>query len=138
MSGLDVFRAQHRLQALAQVISPIWHGIDFLLVPTTGTAYTLTQIAADPIARNGDLGFYTNFTNLLDLSAIAVPSGFTARGFPTGVTLIGPAWCDMTLASVARGMQQLAATPLGATGIPQAPVEPSSGRRLRSFTHKIP
>ncbi len=138
MSGLDVFRAQHRLQALAQVISPIWHGIDFLLVPTTGTAYTLTQIAADPIARNSDLGFYTNFTNLLDLSAIAVPSGFTARGFPTGVTLIGPAWYDMALASVARGMQQLAATPLGATGIPQAPVEPSSGRRLRSFTDKVP
>lgn len=70
-------------------------------MPTTGTAYSLTQIAADPIARNNELGYYTNFTNLLDLAAIAVPSGFTARGFPTGVTLIGPAWCDMALAGVA-------------------------------------
>lgn len=124
VTGVEIFRAQHRLQALAKAISPIWRDIDFLLVPTTGTAYTLTQIAADPIARNSDLGFYTNFTNLLDLAAIAVPSGFTARGFPTGVTLIGPAWGDMALAGVARRMQQLAATPLGATGFPQTPVEP--------------
>ncbi len=121
MTGVEIFLAQHRLEALAKAISPVWRDIDFLLLPTTGTAYSLTQIAVDPIARNSDLGFYTNFTNLLDLAAIAFPSGFTARGFPTGVTLIGPAWCDMALAGVARRMQQLAATPLGATGFPQAP-----------------
>jgi allophanate hydrolase len=124
MTGVEIFRAQHRLEALAKAISPVWRDIDFLLLPTTGTAYSLTQIAADPIARNSDLGYYTNFTNLLDLAAIAVPSGFTARGFPIGVSLIGPAWCDMVLAGVARRMQQLAATPLGATGFPQAPFEP--------------
>lgn len=122
VSGTEIFRAQHRLQHLARMISPIWRDIDFLLVPTTGTAYTLTEIADDPIERNSNLGYYTNFTNLLDFSAIAVPGGFTSRGFPTGVTLIGPAWHDMVLASVAQRMQQLAATPLGATGFSQAPV----------------
>jgi allophanate hydrolase len=78
------FRAQHRLQALTKSISPIWRAIDFLLLPTTGTAYTLTQIAADPIARNSDLGFYTNFTNLLDLSAIAVPAASRRVVFQLG------------------------------------------------------
>jgi allophanate hydrolase len=127
MTGVEIFRAQHRLEALAKAISPVWRDIDFLLLPTTGTAYSLTQIAADPIARNSDLGYYTYFTNLLDLAAIAVPSGFTARGFPIGVSLIGPAWCDMALAGVARRMQRLAATPLGATGFPQAPFDTVSG-----------
>ncbi|HXW71951.1 MAG TPA: allophanate hydrolase [Methylocella sp.] len=123
VSGADVFRAQHRLKMLAKKIEPIWRDIDFLLVPTTGTAYSLAEIESDPIARNSDLGIYTNFTNLLDLAAIAIPSGFTRQGFPTGVTLIGPAWCDMALAGVARRMQNLAATPLGATAIAQPPLK---------------
>jgi allophanate hydrolase len=133
VSGIEVFRAQHRLQMLGKKIGPVWRGIDFLLVPTTGTAYSLTEIAADPIARNSDLGIYINFTNLLDLAAIAVPGGFTTGGFPTGITLIGPAWCDMALADVARRMQHLAATPLGATGIAQGSVEPPSRASAAAF-----
>ena len=132
-NGMEIFRAQHRLQMLGKKITPIWRDIDFLVVPTTGSAYTLTEIAADPIARNSDLGIYTNFTNLLDLSAIAVPSGFMSRGFPTGVTLIGPAWHDMVLAGIARRLQQLAATPLGATGFAQTSVEPVARASPEAF-----
>jgi allophanate hydrolase len=121
ITGPAVLRAQRRLAELAQIISPVWKGIDFLLVPTTGTAFSIAQLAAEPVLRNSELGTYTNFTNLLDLSAIAVPNGFTAKGFPAGVTLIGPAWHDGALAAFGARMQEAAGTPLGATGIAQPP-----------------
>ena len=117
--AVETFQAQYRLQELTQTIRPVWDSADFLLVPTTGTAFSLAELEAEPIARNTDLGYYTNFTNLLDLAAIAVPSGFKANGFPVGVTLIGPAWQDATLAAFGHAMHQAAGGPLGATG--QAP-----------------
>jgi allophanate hydrolase len=137
VTGPDVLRAQHRLTELAQIIRPVWNSIDFLLVPTTGTAFTIAQIQADPVLRNSDLGTYTNFTNLLDLSALAVPNGFTAKGFPVGVTLIGPAWHDGTLAAFGAKMQAAAATPLGATGISQPPPSTTAGMTVHPLTEIV-
>jgi allophanate hydrolase len=119
--GVDTFEAQYRLQELTQAIRPVWEAAEVLLVPTTGTAFSLADVAAEPIARNTDLGYYTNFTNLLDLAAIAVPSGFKTSGFPVGVTLIGPAWHDAKLAALAQAMHQTMGGPLGATGGAQPP-----------------
>jgi allophanate hydrolase len=119
LSAAELFKAQHRLAELKRAIAPVWNTIDFLLLPTTGTAYTIQEILADPVTRNTNLGYYTNFTNMLDMAGIAIPSGFNARGFPSGVTLIGPAWSDARLASYAAAMHRAASTPLGATGIGQ-------------------
>ncbi len=119
--GVETFQAQYRLQELTQAIRPLWETADVLLVPTTGTAFSLAELAAEPIARNTDLGYYTNFTNLLDLAAIAVPGGFKTSGFPVGITLIGPAWHDAKLAALAHVMHQATKAPLGATGLPQPP-----------------
>jgi allophanate hydrolase len=124
--AVETFQAQYRLQELAQVIRPVWDKADVLLVPTTGTAFSLAELEAEPIDRNTDLGYYTNFTNLLDLAAIAVPSGFKASGFPVGITLIGPAWHDAALAALGQAMHQAMGGPLGATGLPQPPVPASA------------
>jgi allophanate hydrolase len=118
--AVDTFQAQYRLQELTQAIRPVWDAADVLLVPTTGTAFSLADLEAEPIARNTDLGYYTNFTNLLDLAAIAVPGGFKASGFPVGVTLIAPAWHEAKLAALGHAMHQAMGGPLGATGLPQA------------------
>ncbi len=129
-SAVDSFQAQYRLQALAQAIRPVWDLADILLVPTTGTAFSLAELEAEPIARNSDLGYYTNFTNLLDLSAVAVPGGFKSSGFPVGVTLIGPAWHDAKLAAIGHAMHRAMDGTLGATGIgqPAAPaLQPDTG-----------
>jgi allophanate hydrolase len=126
--AVDTFEAQYRLQELIQAIRPVWDSAEFLLVPTTGTAYSLADLEEEPIARNSDLGYYTNFTNLLDLAAIAVPCGFKTSGFPVGVTLIGPAWHDARLAALGHAMHRAMGGPLGATGVaqPSAP-EPAPG-----------
>jgi allophanate hydrolase len=72
-----------------------------MLLPTAGTHYTHAEVAADPIATNTNLGYYTNFVNLLDLAAVAVPAGTRGKAMPFGVTLIGPAWSEEALLQTA-------------------------------------
>jgi allophanate hydrolase len=100
-SAVDAFAAMHRLQELRAWTDRLFETIDVLVLPTVGTTYTHAEIAADPIGRNLNLGHYTQFTNLLDLAAVAVPNGFTADGRPAGLTFFGPAFSDDDLAGVA-------------------------------------
>ncbi len=100
-SALDAFSAQYRLRELAAAARLIWQDTDLLLLPTAGTHYRIDEIAAAPLQLNSNLGRYTNFVNLLDLAAVAVPAGFTDHGLPFGVTLIAPAWQDNDLLMLA-------------------------------------
>ena len=56
---------------------------DVLLLPTAGTHYRIADEQADPIRLNSTLGRYTNFVNLMDLAAVAVPAGFTPAACPS-------------------------------------------------------
>ena len=96
-SAVDAFNASYRLQELLKKSKAQWEEMDVLLLPTTGTIYTHDQIAADPIRLNSNLGYYTNFVNLLDLAAVAAPAGFRTNGLPFGITFIGPAFSDAAL-----------------------------------------
>ena len=77
-----------------------WEKMDVMLLPTTGTIYTIVEVEADPIGLNSKLGYYTNFLNLMDLCAVAVPGGFQENGLPTGVSLIGPAGTEQELLDI--------------------------------------
>jgi allophanate hydrolase len=100
-SAVDSFRAAYRLAELRRQTDAEWPRMDVLLLPTTGTIYTHEEIARDPVALNSNLGYYTNFVNLLDLAAVAVPAGFRANGLPFGVSIIAPAFSDDALLSLA-------------------------------------
>jgi allophanate hydrolase len=114
-SAVDAFLAEYRLRELRRATDAEWAHIDLMLLPTTGTIYTHAQIAAEPIKLNTNLGYYTNFVNLLDLAAIAVPAGFRSKGLPFGVSLIGEAFSDQALLALAARF--LAEPPLhAATG----------------------
>jgi allophanate hydrolase len=102
--AVDAFRARHRLQELRAWTDRLWERADVLLLPTTPTTFTRAQVVADPVARNLVLGRYTQFANLLDLSAVAVPGGVTADGRPVGVTLLGPAFAEQRLLDAARAL----------------------------------
>jgi allophanate hydrolase len=123
MSAAEVYGGLERLALLRQQIAPLWRRIDLLLVPTTGTIYRIAEIDADPIALNSTLGHYTNFANLLDLSAIALPSGFQANGLPVGATLLAPAFHDPLLGAIGAAFQRQGGLPLGATGAALPPVD---------------
>ncbi|VVO43991.1 allophanate hydrolase [Pseudomonas fluorescens] len=106
VDGVQTFRAQYRLQALKALCDKALDNLDCVLTPTIGRPVTLAELAAEPVLRNSELGYYTNFMNLLDYAAVAVPSGFMSNGLPWGVTLFGRAFTDQYLLSVADALQR--------------------------------
>lgn len=131
--AIDAFSAYYRLRELRRATEPVWNDIDVLLTPTAGTVYRIAEVEADPVALNSNLGTYTNFMNLLDLAAIAVPAGFQRDGLPFGVTLAAPAFTDEALCVLGELAQPLAAGTMGATGLPlpaAAADEPAGGQDL--------
>ena len=103
-SAVDAYNGLYRLAELARAAEVMWAGIDLLLLPTAPTSYRVTEMLAAPIALNATLGAYTNFVNLLDMAAIAVPAGAYASGVGFGVTLIGPAGTDRALIDAANAL----------------------------------
>jgi allophanate hydrolase len=118
LSAADAFAASYRLKALRRQTEAEWNRADILVTPSAGTIYTLSQVEADPVALNSRLGYYTNFVNLLDLSAIALPAGFRGDGLPFGITLLAPAFHDDALCALGARVQRSFALTLGATGCP--------------------
>ncbi len=116
-SAVDTYNAQYKLKALQRKAETVWQDIDLLVTPTAGTIYKIAEVNAEPVVCNSNLGYYTNFVNLLDLSATAVPTGFQANGLPFGITICAPAFQDDQLLSLADKLQQKSSKTLGATGI---------------------
>lgn len=128
-SAADAFAGRYRLAELRRSTEPVWQSIDALCVPTFPRPQTLAALAADPIGPNAELGTYTNFVNLLDLCALAVPSHPRADGWPAGVTLIAPAGRDAALVPLGDTLHRAAGIPMGATGRPLPPApEPGPAR----------
>ncbi len=101
IGAVEAFQAAHRLAELSRASASVWEQADALLLPTAPTIFTAAEIADEPVARNALLGTYTNFVNLLDLCAVAVPAGVPGGEQPFGVSLIAPAGADPTLLSLA-------------------------------------
>jgi allophanate hydrolase len=114
-SAADAFAAQYRLADYKRICERMFASVDALLVPTAPAAYRIADVQADPIRLNSRLGHYTNFVNLLDLAALAVPDSMRADGLPFGVTFIAPAFCEGALLELGAQWQRAAALPLGAT-----------------------
>ncbi len=107
-SAEDYFNAEYKIKAYKRQADLLMTDIDFALTPTTGTIYTIEEVNADPIQLNTNLGYYTNFMNLLDFSAYAVPAGFRENGLPFGVTLFSDAFEDRKLMQLGESYLQKA------------------------------
>jgi allophanate hydrolase len=112
-SAVEAFDAYYALEGLRRETASVWEQVDFLLLPTAPTHYTIPQVQQAPVELNSNLGYYTNFVNLLDLAAIAVPAGFKPNGLPFGVSLIGKAFTDDGLLQVADRLHRSLAITLG-------------------------
>jgi allophanate hydrolase len=118
-TAADAFAAFYQLEDLRRARDHTFRSIDAMVLPTAPTIYSIAQVQADPIALNSRLGTYTNFVNLLDMCALAVPAAMRPDGTPFGVTLLAPAHDDMALASIGRAFHAATALPVGALGRPQ-------------------
>jgi allophanate hydrolase len=115
ISAVTACQDAYRLKTLQRQAEHQWQGIDILALPTTGTIYTIAEVAASPFMLNRNLGTYTNFVNLLDLSAIAVPNGFQTNGLPTGITFMALAGYDQFLCELGHLFHTQQPVKLGAT-----------------------
>ena len=113
-SALDAFRAQYRLSVLHRAAEDVLATVDCLLLPTAGTIYEIAAVMADPVRLNTNLGLYTAFANLLDLSAVAFPAGLRTNGLPFGISLLAPAFAERALLELATRFQQRAGLSYGA------------------------
>jgi allophanate hydrolase len=117
-SAADAYKGAYELRRLKRETDRVWTQVDCLLTPTAGTIYTIQAMQQDPVRLNSNLGYYTNFVNLLDYTAVAVPAGFQNDGLPFGITLVAQAHHDTLLLHLAERLQQTYALPLGATAMP--------------------
>lgn len=94
LTASEAFAGFDRLASLTRQSSPLWSGIDALLLPVTESHPTLAEVAADPVGVNSRMGRFTNMVNLLDLCAVAFPGPSREDGLPFGVQLLAPAGHD--------------------------------------------
>lgn len=129
LSAANAFLGIYRLADLKREAEPMLAGLDMLCVPTIPTFYSVADLEADPVTPNSNNGTYTNFVNLLDMCAIAVPTAPRSDGRPGSVTLIADASKDADIATIARGFEADCPRTLGATThsvpVPEALPEPA-------------
>ncbi|MGF6835868.1 allophanate hydrolase [Paenarthrobacter sp. TE4293] len=110
-------------------------GFDALVVPTAPFHPTLAEVAADPVGVNSRMGTYTNFCNLFDLSAVAVPAGTvtetsgdkTGSTSQFGLTVVARTFEDGVAADIARRIELTPELPeLFAAGAATAPAQSSA------------
>lgn len=118
-----------RLEELKHRAMARLEGFDALLVPTAPFHPTLAEVAADPVGVNSLMGTYTNFCNLFDLCAVAVPAG-EVEGSQFGLTVVGRTFDDAVAADIARRIEATPVAPelLAAGAVPAvaAAGQPSS------------
>ena len=130
--AVAAFEAIYKLAELRRATEAAWRDFDVMAVPTLPRAYRLDEVAAEPVRTNSNLGTYTNFVNLLDLCAIAVPAGMRTDGLQSSLTFIAGAGADGLVAMIGAQVHAASGVPIGATGVmpPRAPVIPVDAGRL--------
>lgn len=104
-TAIDAFDGFYRLSELKRLSEKILNTVDLIVTPTAGTIYTREQIRNNPLELNTNLGYYTNFMNLLDLSACAIPGGLIDDGLPFGITLFSKGWRESALLDLGQKFQ---------------------------------
>jgi len=105
-SAIDYFVFRDKLESLKSIAWEILNQVDALLTPTAPTIFKIQEVLEDPIQKNTQLGYYTNFVNLLELCAYSIPIKFTNENSPFGVTLIANKNLDNTLLDLADDIRE--------------------------------
>lgn len=101
INAINYFESEYILKKNRKKAEKLFEEFEFMLTPTTGTIYKIEEVNNNPIELNTNLGYYTNYMNLLDLSAIAVPAGNRTNGLPFGVTVVAKNFEEEKLLSYA-------------------------------------
>ena len=105
-SAEETFRMLYRARELRRMAASDFKRMDIFLLPTAPTTYTIEEVRRNPVSANVNMSYYTNFMNILDLCAVAVPAAVTrmpgtSADLPFGVTMAAPAFSEARLLSLA-------------------------------------
>ncbi|WP_066903068.1 allophanate hydrolase [Mycolicibacterium houstonense] len=100
-SAADLLRDRRRVDELRRRALALLAGCHALMVPTAPEHPRIDEVAADPVGVNARMGRYTNFCNLFDMCAIAIPAGVVSDGARFGITLLAPGFHDGVVADLA-------------------------------------
>jgi aspartyl-tRNA(Asn)/glutamyl-tRNA(Gln) amidotransferase subunit A len=101
-------RAQKVRRKIFEDFKQAFTQVDFILTPTTASdAFALDDPSMDPMAMYLE-DVFTVAANLAGLPAISVPSGFSEKGLPLGMQLIGPALSEEKLFNAAFALETAA------------------------------
>jgi allophanate hydrolase len=120
IGAVELFNGIYRLAALKRQADLMWDAID-VLAPHHGHDLSRGGTAGGADRAQQQPRAYTNFVNLLDMAAVAVPAGARANATGFGITLIGPADTD-------QGLLTLANDYLAAADLPPPPPLDLEGR----------
>ncbi|MCK4594967.1 Asp-tRNA(Asn)/Glu-tRNA(Gln) amidotransferase subunit GatA [bacterium] len=97
-------RAQRVRTKIRRELDEAFSRVGLIVSPTfPTTAFKLGEIAGDPLATFlGDL--FTNPANLAGLPALSIPWGSDGDGLPIGMQLMGPAFSEERLFTVAEAL----------------------------------
>ena len=113
-SAVEAFQAHYQLSELRRQVACMLEGIDVVVTPTVPRPFRVSEMLADPITRNAEVGFYTYGVGPLDLCAISVPSRLRDDGLPFGISLVGRAGAEASLRALGTRFEQWTAQPSGA------------------------
>jgi allophanate hydrolase len=138
-TAAQAYQAYYRLRDLRGQAAALFQDLECVVMPTAPEHPTKAEVEADPVGVNVRLGKYTNFVNLLDLTALAVPAGFAGE-LPFGITLIAPAFREARLASLGARFHADQGLPQGAGKhrVPEpalAPLDPPAPRLAVAGLH---
>ncbi|BBE74867.1 amidase family protein [Oharaeibacter diazotrophicus] len=118
-SAADVFVAQYELAGHRKYALALFDDVDVMVLPTTPTTFTVEELEERNVECNAIMGSYTNFVNLMEFCALAVPNGFRPDGLPQGLMFVGPSFADDRVLGFGAAWHRATGLTLGATGHPQ-------------------
>lgn len=124
LSASAMVRDLARLEELRGTSMSVLEGYDALLVPTAPGHPSVAEVAADPVGVNAWVGTFTNFCNLFDMCAVAVPSG-TVGDAQFGVTVVARTFHDAVALDLAARVHLPTASVAGPAAAPPLPAPAS-------------
>ena len=102
VSAKSYLAALEKRELLKQQFVSVFQGVDALLTPTTATP----AIPLSEVDEKTTPAYFTRFVNLLDLTALALPNGFSPEGLPASLQIVCRANAEATALQVGQAYQQ--------------------------------
>ena len=109
LSGVDVIRGFNATMAIRAAAAKLFYDLDYVISPVTPVVNFAAELAAP--TNDPDRPFehiaYTVPWNMAQNPAAAINGGFSARGFPIGVQIIGRRFDDLGVLAMAKAFEGL-------------------------------